>query len=278
MLLHDLEQLQDRGRLPREDLVGGDLEIVVADLETRVDRHRRAGRVGQDRLAKELQQHLVQQAHVHHGAVVALHELLDRERVGRILVAEHLRQADLVVEQQPVLAPAGQHVQREAHLPQERLRRVELAQLARGEEAVPDELVERVGAEMTLRHPADGLDVAQPTGARLDVRLEVVGRVVVAMVPRGLLGDLRLEELPRAPHVVLAERPAHRLEEIVGTGEQSRLDQRGRDADVRRAFALAVVDGAHAVADLEPDVPEEGEKPLDAVVTARDTRSSAAGS
>ena len=123
VLLHQAEQLEDRRGLPREDVVGGDLEVVVAHLEARVERHDLRGGVGEDRLAEQLQQHLVQQAHVHDRAVVALHELLDRERVGRVLVAEHLRDADLVVEQQPVLAPAGEHVQREAHLPQEGLGR-----------------------------------------------------------------------------------------------------------------------------------------------------------
>ncbi len=135
---------------------------------------------------------------------------------------------------------------------------------------MPDELVDRIGAEMTLGDPADGLDVAQPAGTGLDVRLEVVGRVVVTMMPRGLLGDLCLEELARAPHVVLPERAAHRLEQVVGSGEQPRLDQRRRDADVGGALALAVVDRAHAVPDLEADVPEEGEEALDAVVPARD--------
>ena len=69
-----------------------DLEVVVADLEALVERHRLGAR-RQDRLAEELQQHLVQQAHVHHRAVVALHELLDRERVARVLVAEQLARA-----------------------------------------------------------------------------------------------------------------------------------------------------------------------------------------
>ncbi len=68
-----------------------------------------------------LQQHLVEPAELHDRAVVALHELLDGQRVGRVLVAEHLGEVDLVIEQQPVLAPAGEHVQREADLPQEGL-------------------------------------------------------------------------------------------------------------------------------------------------------------
>ena len=45
-----------------------------------------------------------------------------------------------------------------------------------------------------------------------------------------------------------------------------------------RAFACAFVERAHAVADLEPDVPEEREEALDAFVRRRQRRSSAAGS
>jgi hypothetical protein len=88
----------------------------------------RGGR-GEHRLAKQLQQQFVQQRDVHDGAVVPLHELFDRERERRVLVAEELRELDLVIEQQPVFAAVRQHVQAEAHFPQERLRLLELAQL-----------------------------------------------------------------------------------------------------------------------------------------------------
>src|SRR5262245_58375846 len=101
---------------------------------------------------------------------------------------------------------------------------------------------------MSLRDPADRLDVAQASGARLDVWLEVVRRVVIAMVPRLLLGDLGLEERARRPDIVLPERAPHREEKIIGAREQSRLDQGRRDAHVGRALALTVVDRAHAVA------------------------------
>ncbi len=213
VLRDDDEQLEHRGRVAVEDVVARDLDVVVADLEARIHRHRRGVRSGEDRFAEQLQQHFVQQAHVHRRAVVALHELLDRERVGRILVAEHLREPDLVIEQQPVLATVGQHVQREADLPQERLRGLQLAQLALRQEAVLDQLIERVGAEVTLRDPADRLDVAQPARARLHVRLEVVRGVVVAMMARGLLGDLRFEEIARRPDALGCECAPHRFEQ-----------------------------------------------------------------
>ena len=166
VLLHQPEQFEDRRRVARKRVVRGHLEVIVADLEARVQRYDHRRRVRQDRFAEQLQQHFVQQADVHDRAVVPLHELLDRQRVARVLVTEHLRDADLVVEQQPILAPARQHVQREAHLPEERLRLPQLAQLAGGEEAVAHQFIERLGAEVALGHPANGLDVAQPARAR----------------------------------------------------------------------------------------------------------------
>ena len=259
----DDEQLEHRGWVAVEDVVARDLEVVVADLEARIHRHRRDVRPGEDRLAKQLQQHFVQQAHVHRRAVVALHELLDRERVSRILVAEHLREPDLVIEQQPVLATVGQHVQREADLPQERLRGLQLAQLALRQEAVLDQLIERVAAEVTLRDPADRLDVAQPARARLHVRLEVVRGVVIAVMARGLLGDLRFEEIAGRPDALGCECAPHRFEQGLGSEQQPRFDHRRRDTDVRSALALAIVDRAHAVADFQADVPHEREEALE---------------
>ncbi len=126
-----------------------------------------------------------------------------------------------------------------------------------------DQLFERVAAEVALRDPADRLDVAQPARARLDVRLEVVSRVVVAVMARGLLGDLGLEEIARRPDALGRERAAHRFEQRLGADQQARFDHRGRDADVRRALALAVVDRAHAVPDLQADVPHEREEALE---------------
>ena len=131
VLLQHEEQLEQRGRMAREDVVRDGLQALVALLEMAGERQRRGVAVGGDLLAELLQQQLVEPGDLHRRAVVALHELLDGERVGRVLVAEHPRQADLVVEQQPVLAPPAREVQREAHPPQPGLRRFQLRELAR---------------------------------------------------------------------------------------------------------------------------------------------------
>ena len=104
VLLQDREQLQQRRRSSHEDIFAGRLERAVTHLKARVERVRRPV-LGEDRLAKKLQQKLIQQAHVHDRAVVALHELLNREGVRGILVAKGARELDLMVKQQPVLVP-----------------------------------------------------------------------------------------------------------------------------------------------------------------------------
>jgi hypothetical protein len=89
ILLQEHEQLEQcRGR-SREHIVAARLERSTADLEAGIERPGRLV-LAQDRLAEDLQQQLIEEAHVHHGAVVALHQLLDRECVRGILVPEGL--------------------------------------------------------------------------------------------------------------------------------------------------------------------------------------------
>ncbi len=262
MLLQQHEQFEQRRREPRKHLRVRDLEVVAADLKARIDGHRRRA-LRQNRLAEQLQQHFIEQADVHHGAIVFLHQLLDREREAGILVAEQFRELDLIVKKQPVLAPARQHVQPEAHLPQERLANLELAQLLARKKAVRHQFIKGVGAEMALRHPADGLDVAQPAGTGFHIRFEIVGRIEIAMMALGLLLDLGFEEIERGPQSIRRQRATHAGEQGLRSGEQARLEQGGGDADVGQAFALAIIDRAHAVSHLEADVPEKRQEFLD---------------
>ena len=91
VLLQQHEELEQRRGGAREHILADRLERAVAHLEAGVQRPRRLA-LALHRLAKELQQQLVQQADVLDRAVVALHELLYRQRVGSVLVAEGLRE------------------------------------------------------------------------------------------------------------------------------------------------------------------------------------------
>ena len=262
VLLQQREHLEQRRGLAHEQVVVHRFEVAVDHLEARVERlrHRRAGAAVDDGLAEQLQQQLVEQAHIHHGAVVALHQLLHRERERGVLVAEGARELDLVVEQQAVLAAAVDRVQRVTHPPQEALRGLETAQFARRQEPLGRELGEALGAEVALGDPGDGLDVAQPAGAGLHVRLEVVGGVVGLGVAVGLLAHLGLEEFLDRPQMRRRERLEHRGGERRGAGDAARLDQRGHHADIGGGRGRAFLDRAHAVPDLDADVPEEGDE------------------
>jgi hypothetical protein len=83
------------------------------------------------------------------------------------------------------------------------------------------------------------------------------------VVALGLFLALGLEEIQGRPEPIRRERAAHAGKEGFGTGEEARLEERGRDADVGQTLALTIVDGAHAVTDLETDVPEKGEELFD---------------
>src|SRR5579863_4854637 len=95
VLLQQHEHFQQRRRVAAKDVFVDRLQVVVMHLEAGVERLRRLI-VGQDRLAKQLQQQLVEQRDVDDGAVVALHQLLNRKGVGGILVAEAACKLDLV--------------------------------------------------------------------------------------------------------------------------------------------------------------------------------------
>ena len=214
-----------------EDLFVDRLQEAVLDLEALVQRLRRCIRVHQDGFFEQLQQHFVEPAEIHDRAVVALHELLDGERVARVFVAQHLGELDLVIEQQPVFAAPGQNVQRETHAPQERLPFVQPPHLARREKLVRDQFIESLDAEMPFGDPADHLDVAQAAGTALYVRFEVVAGVVVAMVPRDLFLAFFREEL-RGGQILSGPIAACMASNSARAREQARLHQRRRDGQV----------------------------------------------
>ncbi len=167
-----------------------------------------------------------------------------------------------MVEQQPVFAPPRHDVQPEPDFPQEGLSLFQSSQLGRRQEAASGQSVERIAAEMTFGDPGNGLNVAQAAGSRLDVRLEVVGRVVRLEVAFSLLADLGLEESLHRPHMIRRKRRAHADEQGLVAGQQPCFEQRGHDADLSRTFLCAFFNGPHAVSGFQSDVPEESDQPL----------------
>ena len=272
MLLEEQEDLEQGERMAAEHAVVHDLDLPVADLEPPIEGpYARAALAVEEALAEELQQQFVQPAEGVDGPVVALHELLDAEIVVGVAVPEMVRDRDLPIEEQPVLAPAGEVVKRGSRLPQEVLAVAQASELLLGQETVVEEIAKpgarsALDAEVAPRDPGDGLDVAEPARPLLHVRLEVVGRVAVAEVPLALLALLGVKEPVGGPHPGRRHRIAHLVEQLARPGQVPGFDEVGDHGEVAAGLRRALPDAAHRVPDLEPEVPGQGDERFDAGV------------
>jgi hypothetical protein len=137
-----------------------------------------------------------------------------------------------------------------------------LARLVALEQAVRDEIEPARADAGRARDPADGVQVAQPAGGLLEVRLERVRGVLVLRVALLLLELLRLEE---RHGVRLRFQGFDQFgKQAPAAREIARFGERGLDGDVFVGRAHAFGHGAHAVADLEAGVPEGADQALDA--------------
>src|SRR6185503_9719198 len=262
---HEEEALEDRGRRALEGVLLLDVEELAAHLEALVQRARLGVRARREARLEVLQQDRVELRHAFRGLVVALHHRFARAPRRRVLEAELGGEGALQVEHQPVLAPAGEVVQADAQVLQMRLEPGELPRLVALDEPVADEVAParaqiRIDAR-GARDPLDRLQVAQAARRFLQVRLERVGRVLVLGVALLLLELLRLEERHRIGRRI--ERFPEAAEELLASHEETRFEERGADGDVAGSGLDAALDGAHAVADLEADVPEAADQALE---------------
>ncbi len=166
-----------------------------------------------------------------------------------------------MIEHQAVLAPAREVVQADAQVLQHALVGRDGGGLARRDQALLGELGPGLPEARGAREPQHHLQVAQSPGAFLDVGLEVVGRLLEALVAALLLPELGLEEV--------AHRAA-RAQPLVQGGEepriarnQARLEETRVHGDVLGSLLDAFGDGAHAVAGLEAAVPQLADEALD---------------
>ncbi len=221
--------------------------------------------VGEDDLFEVLNDQVAQLADAHHHPVVLLHELLDCPLGVLVAVAQQCGEAALVVEQQAVLGATGQHVQGVAHFPQKILGRSQQFVLAFQQETFAGQRVQVQGAVLAAGHPEHRLDVAQATGRALDVGFEVVLGVVVLVVTGLELGAFGQEEVFARPHVRGAGHLQHALAQGFGPGNGAAFHQVGNHRQVGAGLFGALVDGAHALAHFQADVPQQGEKTLNGV-------------
>ncbi len=260
MALHREERIEHRRRALLEQRLVADVEKLVDRLERVVDRDRLVARRKEPRV-QVLQQDDVDLADELRRAIVALHQLLARGSRRRVGEAELARERILLVEHEAVLAPSGEIVEPRAQSPDQPLLPRDGARLLARDEARPRQLAPRAPEAGGARDPQHGLQVAEPSGALLDVGLEVVRGVVVLEVPLLLLERLRLVE---ERHVERGgDRAAERAVQRARARDPAVLEKARLDGDVGGHLRLALGDRAHAVPDLETDVPQRAEKALD---------------
>ena len=138
---------------------------------------------------------------------------------------------------------------------------LELSPLLAGHQPPRRELAPVAPESACAAYPEDHLEVAQAARGFLEVRLQAVRAVLELRVPLLLLEPLRLEERLRVEAVV--EAVVELREERAAPRDQPRLEKRGLDGDVLCGLVAALLDRPHAVAELEPDVPEPADELLD---------------
>src|SRR5690606_12279172 len=99
-------------------------------------------------------------------------------------------------------------------------------------------------AKMPLRHPVDGLDIAQPARRFLDVGLQVVFGIAVAFVALPLLIALGAEESRRWPDFCRPGPPSHLSLDAWTAGDGAGFHQIGGNGDVIASGFCTVAQGA----------------------------------
>ena len=193
-------------------------------------------------------------------AIVVAHERLDAEADLVVLVAEALRHRRLEPALEDVLLRAGQEVELVPDAPDEGERRVRRVALLGRQVPLVLELAERPRAESRRGEPERRVDVPEPPGRLLDVRLLEVHRAAVPAVALVPLGQHLGEELRVVPPVDLAaERLLEGAEQALVAGEHAGRLHRGAAGQVRPGEGEAIVERAAGMADAEAEVPERVE-------------------
>ena len=159
----------------------------------------------------------------------------------------------LVIEGETVVASLRQQMQMDAQRRQGAFLARDAPRLGLGQQPRACDAVPAAGDAAGLRQPVNHVQIAQAARAVLEVGFELVGAVVEAGVARLLLGEFAVEKVLRAEACL--EAAFEFLEQRTAAPQESRFEQIGLDRDVGVGLADAGLDGTHAVADFQPDVP-----------------------
>src|SRR5574340_97246 len=159
-----------------------------------------------------------------------VHQVLARAAVGRGANTDLFGEQSLEIEQQAVFVPLGEVMQADAQCRQQRAVARDLARLGSREQPDSRELAPVRSQAGRTRDPGDGLQVAQPARAFLEVRLEVVIGFRVASMASLLL--LQLGKIEGMQVEVLMHAVAQFLEQLLVAAQQARVKEVGLYSDV----------------------------------------------
>ncbi len=198
LVLHQQQEaFENRKRLLVEQVFAHDFQPLAPDAKALVERSRRDVGLGRKALLQVLQNDGVELRHALRRLVVALHHRFACAPVRAVAIAELRGERGLHVEHQAVLAAAGEVVEPNAHVLQQRFALRELPRFIPLDQALRDQVAPAPAEARGERDPLDHLQVAQAAGSFLEVRLQRVGRVLVLGVALLLLEFLCLEERRR---------------------------------------------------------------------------------
>ena len=195
---------------------------------------------------------------------VIFHEALDGGEAAAGREAEPLGERALIIEAQALFGTPGDEVHVAAHPPQEFLAAAEQPKLRAGKQAGVDQVGGLAHAVDVFGDPEQGVEVAQPAFALLDVGLDDEARASGAGQPAVAFGELRGDEFRRRVLDDLGiEARQQRLEERRVADDEARLEHGGADRHVVAGLPEAFVERARRVPDLLAQVPQDVEDGLD---------------
>ena len=255
-------QADQVGGPPGEDLLVVHGHPAVPDLEGVVDRLR-AGNAPEQAPGRVLDGAAVDQRvgrsrDLLERDVRVAHQLLDAELAVPVVgVAERRGETALVVEREPIVAPAGRVMQLVAEAPEQVAGRARRRHLAVRQQASLPCLAEAGHLVAHARDPERRLQVAQASFALLQVRLEQPDRPAVTHAALVELLQLVADELLHPPLLQLGDGgPLETFEELRVACHQAPVEQRGADGVVFTREIDALVERARRVPCLEPGIPD----------------------
>ena len=112
-----------------------------------------------------------------------------------------------------------------------------------------------------LGDPQDGLQIAQAAWPLLAIRLQIERRILLAAITFFLLGALDVKEGLRIN--LFLELGDQTAEQRVTSYHQTRFDKRRLHSQIAFRLLQTILNGSHAMADLETDVPKQADQLLD---------------